>query len=95
MIGCPVKGATIAAITGVSQGAISKILKRAKDQRMLEKTGFCCEWAIKPEPFKYPLNSRIQSSDWTSNVGPHHQSTTFNCWVSFSPDPIESTHNYK
>ena len=73
-----------AAITRVSQGAISKILKRSREtaapnQRspMLDKTGFWWEWcaticSIGPR-LRVEFNRRIPRM---SNVGPHHQSTT-------------------
>ena len=63
----------IAAITGASQGAISKILKHSRetgtlnqrargyreDRKMHEKIGFCWEWGATPLPFKSRLRVKF------------------------------------
>ena len=49
----------------------------AKDRQMLETTGFCWEWCATAHSIQVPVISRVQSSGWTSNFGPHHQTTIF------------------
>ena len=85
----------IAAITGASQGDISKILIRSRETGTLSRTSpkihKCSRkpdtaenGALQPVPFKSPVKSRVHPLDRTSNFGPHHQLTTFNWWVSVS-----------